>query len=199
MKRPLIIGLTGSIGMGKSAIAAMFAELGIPVFDADAAVHEMQAASGEAVAAIEAAFPGTTGPRGVDRQLLGAAVLSDRNRLTMLEAIIHPAVARRRHNFVEANTDAAMLVFDVPLLFEKGGEANVDVIVVASAPFAVQQSRVLARPGMDLQKFEHIRSLQMDDSDKRARADHIIDTGQSIDKTRDDVRALVEKLRAGLA
>jgi dephospho-CoA kinase len=197
--RPCTIGLTGSIGMGKSAVAAMFADEGVPVFDADAAVHAMQAAGGELVAEIEALFTGTTGPGGVDRQALGAAVLGDRDRLARLEALIHPAVARQRAAFVKDHAKARMVVFDIPLLFENGGEKDVDVTVVVSAPAQVQRQRVLARPAMTPEKFEHILALQINDADKRARADYVINTGQPIANTRQDVRALVKKLSAGLA
>jgi dephospho-CoA kinase len=199
MKKPLVIGLTGSIGMGKSTVAAMFADEGIPVFDADAAVHKMQAEGGELVAEIEALFTGTTGPAGVDRKALGAAVLGDRDRLAQLEALIHPAVARHRAVFLKEHMSAEMVVFDIPLLFEKGGHEKVHTTVVVSAPATVQRTRVLARPGMTDEKLDHILALQMNDADKRDRADHIIDTGQSIDATRQDVRALVKKLRAALA
>jgi dephospho-CoA kinase len=199
MKKPRTIGLTGSIGMGKSAVAAMFADEGVPVFDADAAVHKMQAAGGELVAEIEALFVGTTGPAGVDRQALGAAVLGDRDRLARLEALIHPAVARHRAAFLKEHMDADILLYDIPLLFETGGNEHVDVTVVVSAPGEVQRERVLARPGMTEDRFEHILALQMNDADKRARADHIIDTGQPLADTRRDVRALVKKLRGGLA
>jgi dephospho-CoA kinase len=199
MKKPMILGLTGSIGMGKSAVAAMFADEGVPVFDADATVHDLQKAGGALVPAIEAAFPGTTGPDGVDRQKLGAAVFGDRDRLALLESIIHPAVAERRKAFLESYQDADMILFDIPLLFEKGGQAGVDTVVVVSAPAPVQRQRVLARANMMPDKFEHILALQMDDADKRARADHVIDTGKDIHETRTDVRALVKMLRAGLA
>ena len=199
MKKPMILGLTGSIGMGKSAVAAMFADEGVPVFDADATVHDLQKAGGALVPAIEAAFPGTTGPDGVDRQKLGAAVFGDRDRLALLESIIHPAVAERRKAFLESYQDADMILFDIPLLFEKGGQAGVDTVVVVSAPARVQRQRVLARANMTPDKFEHILALQMDDADKRARADHVIDTGKDINKTRADVHSLVKMLRAGLA
>jgi dephospho-CoA kinase len=199
MNTPLIIGLTGSIGMGKSAVAAMFADEGVPVFDADAAVHDMQKAGGELVAEIEAAFPGTTSVDGVDRKALGAAVFGNRDQLAKLESLIHPAVAERRKAFLADHKDADMVVFDIPLLFEKGGQAGVDVTVVVSAPASDQRARVLARPGMVPEKFEQILKLQMPDADKRARADYVIDTGQDIAATREDVRALVKKLRVGLA
>jgi dephospho-CoA kinase len=199
MNTPLIIGLTGSIGMGKSAVAAMFADEGVPVFDADAAVHDMQKAGGALVAEIEAALPGTTTADGVDRKALGAAVFGNREQLAKLESLIHPAVAERRKAFLADHKDADMVVFDIPLLFEKGGQAGVDVTVVVSAPASDQRARVLARPGMVPEKFEQILKLQMTDADKRARADYVIDTGQDIAATREDVRALVKKLRVGLA
>ncbi len=199
MKKPMILGLTGSIGMGKSAVAAMFVDEGVPVFDADATVHDLQKAGGALVPAIEAAFPGTTGPDGVDRQKLGAAVFGDRDRLTLLESIIHPAVAESRKAFLASYQDADMILFDIPLLFEKGGQAGVDTVVVVSAPAPVQRQRVLARANMTSDKFEHILALQMDDADKRARADHVIDTGKDINETRADVHSLVKMLRAGLA
>ena len=199
MKKPMIIGLTGSIGMGKSAVAAMFADEGVPVFDADATVHDLQKAGGALVPAIESAFPGTTGPDGVDRKALGAAVFGDRDRLALLESIIHPAVGERRKMFLESHQGTDMILFDIPLLFEKGGQAGVDTVVVVSAPAPVQRERVLARSNMTPDKFEHILALQMNDADKRAGADHVIDTGKDIKETRADVRALVKKLRAGLA
>jgi dephospho-CoA kinase len=179
--------------MGKSAVAGMLADQGIPVFDADAAVHDMQKPGGEMLPAIEKAFPGTTGAGGVDRQALGAAVFGDRDRLALLESIIHPAVAARRAAFLKAHVDAEIIVFDIPLLFEK------DAVVVVSAPYAVQRARVLQRPGMTPDKFDQIVALQMNDADKRARADYVIDTGQDMQATRKDVRELVKKLRAGLA
>lgn len=199
MKKPMIIGLTGSIGMGKSAVAAMFFDEGVPVFDADAAVHDLQKSGGALVPAIELAFPGTTGPEGVDRKALGAAVFGDRDRLALLESIIHPAVGERRKMFLESHQGTDMILFDIPLLFEKGGQAGVDTVVVVSAPAPAQRERVLARPNMTPDKFEHILALQMNDADKRALADHVIDTGKDIKETRADVRALVKKLRAGLA
>jgi dephospho-CoA kinase len=199
MKKPMIIGLTGSIGMGKSAVAAMFSDEGVPVFDADAAVHDLQKSGGALVPVIESAFPGTTGPEGVDRKTLGAAVFGDRDRLALLESIIHPAVGERRKMFLESHQCTDMILFDIPLLFEKGGQAGVDTVVVVSAPAPAQRERVLARPNMTPDKFEHILALQMNDADKRALADHVIDTGKDIKETRADVRALVKKLRAGLA
>lgn len=194
MTRPTIIGLTGSIGMGKSTVAAMFADAGIPVFDADAEVRAMQGPGGELVPAIEAAFPGSTGPDGVHRDRLGQLVFGDPAALARLEAIVHPAVAAKRAAFLAANADKRAVVFDIPLLFEKGGHEAVDMIVVVSAPADVQRARVLARPGMTAQKLDHILGLQLPDSEKRARATHVIDTGTSLSATRAEVAALVASL-----
>ena len=193
-KKPLLIGLTGSIGMGKSAVAQMFADEGVPVYDADAEVHKLQGPGGALVDAIEARFPGTTGPEGVNRAELGARVFGKPDELKALESIIHPVLAQQRLDFFAAHRDAAMLLFDIPLLFEKGGSENVDVIVVVSAPADVQRTRVLARPGMTAQKFEKILSIQVPDEEKRARADHIIDTGVTLDETRAAVRHLIAAL-----
>ncbi|MCC7395242.1 MAG: dephospho-CoA kinase [Sphingomonadaceae bacterium] len=195
-KKPLILGLTGSIGMGKSTVAAMFRDAGIPVFDADAEVHRLQGPGGALVGAIAAAFPGTTGAAGVDRGKLGAAVLGDKAALARLEAIVHPAVAAARADFVRAHADAPMLVFDIPLLFEKGGADAVDVILVVSCGEAEQAHRVLARPGMHAEKFAAIRAHQMPDAEKRARADHVIDTAVSPAATRAQILALIACLSA---
>jgi len=192
--RPFILGLTGSIGMGKSAVAAMFAGLDVPVFDADAAVHELQGPGGALVGAIEEAFPGTTGPSGVDRQKLGPLVLGQPEQLARLEEIVHPAVAAMRTGFLAAHADKPLVVFDIPLLYEKGGWQTVDAVVVVSAPAEVQRERVLARPGMTPQKFEAILKLQVPDADKRARADFVIDTGTSLAETRHAVQRLVHEL-----
>lgn len=192
--RPLIIGLTGSIGMGKSTVAGMFADAGIPVFDADAAVRGMQGPGGELIPAIEAAFPGSTGPDGVDRDRLGQMVFADKEALARLEAIVHPAVAARRAAFLAEHAGKRAVVFDIPLLFERGGYESVDMIVVVSAPADVQRARVLARPGMTEEKFAHILGLQMPDAEKRARATHVIDTGTTLDATRAAVAALIAAL-----
>ena len=196
MTTPKIIGLTGSIGMGKSTVAAMFVDEGVPVFDADAQVRAMQGPGGAMLPAIEDAFPGSTGPDGVDRDRLGKLVFGDPDALARLEAIIHPAVASERMRFLERHADAPMVVFDIPLLFEKGGHEAVDTIVVVSAPFEQQRERVLARPGMDAEKFERILALQLPDTEKRARADHVIDTGVPLAETRRQVADLVSRLRA---
>lgn len=194
MTRPLIIGLTGSIGMGKSTVAAMFEELGVPVFDADAEVHRLQGPDGALLPAIEAAFPGTTGPAGVDRGKLGAHVFGDDTALARLEAIVHPAVAAARQAFLIDHAAQPVVVFDIPLLFEKGGAAQVDRVLVVSAPADVQRARVLARPGMTPEKFAQILARQVPDAEKRARADHVIDTGTSLDLTGAAVAALVASL-----
>jgi dephospho-CoA kinase len=196
VSRPLVLGLTGSVGMGKSTVAAMFERLGVPVFDADTIVHRLQGPSGELVASIEAAFPGTTGPAGVDRAKLGAAVFGDSAALARLEAIVHPAVRQARAAFVREHAAAPLVVFDIPLLFEKGGAHAVDKVLVVSAPPEVQRARVLARPGMTAGRFAEILALQMPDAEKRARADFVLDTGQPLARTEADVRALVEKLTA---
>ena len=195
LTRPFVLGLTGSIGMGKSAVAAMFEELGVPVFDADAAVHELQGPNGACLASIERAFPGTTGLAGVDRQKLGAAVFGDPVKLKLLESIVHPEVAGMRRTFLADNSEAPLIVFDIPLLFEKAGQHGLDAVAVVSAPPDMQRDRVLARPGMSAEKFEKILALQVPDADKRARAEFVIDTGVSLAETRGQVAALVTHLR----
>lgn len=192
--RPFILGLTGSIGMGKSTVAAMFASAGVPVFDADAIVHRLQGPRGALLPAIEAAFPGSTGPEGVRREALGAQVFADPDALKRLEAIVHPAVAAERHAFLIEHAGQPLVVFDIPLLFEKGGWESVDAAAVVSAPAQVQRARVLARPGMTPDKFAHILSLQVPDADKRARADHVIDTGGSLQATEAAVMDLIARL-----
>ena len=185
------LGLTGSIGMGKSTVARMFAEEGVPVFDADAEVHRLQGPQGELVEEIEAAFPGTTGGQGVERGALAERVLDDPHALRQLEAIVHPAVARAREQFLEANAGSPFVLLDIPLLFEKGGWNEVDRIAVVSAPYEVQRERVLARPGMTEEKFANILALQMPDPEKRSRADFVIPTGGSFEETRGSVRRIV--------
>jgi len=197
-ERPHIIGLTGSIAMGKSTVAKMFAEAGVPVFDADAEVRRMQGPGGALLPDIEVAFPGSTGPDGVLREELGRIVFADADALAKLEMIVHPAVAKARERFLDENANKPLVVFDIPLLFEKGGAAFVDTIVVVSAPAEMQRDRVLARKGMTEAKFADILSHQMPDAEKRARADHVIDTGTTIEETRVQVQALVDKLKADL-
>ncbi|TIX49139.1 dephospho-CoA kinase [Alteraurantiacibacter aquimixticola] len=198
MSKPLILGLTGSIGMGKSTVAAMFADLGVPVFDADAEVRRMQGPGGELLPAIEEAFPGSTGPEGVERQKLGAQVFGDPAALARLESIVHPAVRELREDFLRNNAHAPMVLFDIPLLFEKTDIEGIDKVVVVSAPAEVQRARVLARPDMTEAKFADILALQMPDGEKRARAHFVIDTGLPLDETRRQVEELVDKLKAQL-
>lgn len=192
--KPFILGLTGSIGMGKSTVANMFRQLGIPVFDADAEVHALQGPGGELLPAIEAAFPGMTGSEGVRRAELGAIVFEDKAALRKLEAIVHPAVAAKRFGFYEENRDKPLIVFDIPLLYERTGDTGLDAVAVVSASQEEQRRRVLARPGMTETKFAEILALQMPDAEKRERADHVIDNGGS----RDATRAQVETLVAGI-
>ncbi|WP_109356023.1 dephospho-CoA kinase [Sphingorhabdus sp. EL138] len=199
MTGPMIIGLTGSIGMGKSTVAQMFADEGVPIFDADAAVHVLQGPGGALVAQIEALFPGTTDEKGVDRQKLGPAVLGNPDALKQLEALIHPAVGAMRMDFLEDNKAAPMILFDIPLLFEKSGAAGVDHVIVVSATEDDQRERVLRRPGMTVDKFEKIKSLQMPDEEKRKRADFVIDTSRPLEETRQQVQNTIEKLKASLA
>ena len=195
MSLPLILGLTGSIGMGKSTVAGMFADDGVPVFDADATVHRLQGPGGRVVAAIEAAFPGTTSAAGVDRAKLSAAVLANDAAMRQLEAIVHPAVAEERAAFLIAHADAPFVVFDIPLLFETGGDAKVDTIAVVSAAPEVQRARTLARPGMTAAKFDAILARQLPDADKRARADVVIPTDVALDQTREAVRRVIACMR----
>ncbi|MBV7258578.1 dephospho-CoA kinase [Erythrobacter crassostreae] len=194
MTRPVIIGLTGSIGMGKSTVASMFQAAGIPVFDADAEVRAMQGPDGELNSVIEKAFPGSTGPNGVDRDALGKLVFGDKEALERLEDIVHPAVGKKRMQFLSDNADAPIIVFDIPLLFEGGGNESVDVVVVVSAPAEAQRKRVLARANMTSEKFEHILTLQVPDAEKRERADYVIDTGTTLNETRAQVEALLETI-----
>ena len=187
----IVLGLTGSIGMGKSTVAAMFADEGVPVFDADAVVHRLQGPEGTLVEQIEGHFPGTTNASGVDRTVLAEAVLGESDKLQRLENLVHPAVAREREDFLAKHKDAPLVLLDIPLLFEKGGAGRVDRIAVVSAPAKVQRERVLARPGMTAEKFERILALQMPDEEKRARADFVIPTGTDLSTTRARVREII--------
>lgn len=192
----LVIGMTGSIGMGKSATAAMFREAGVPVHDADATVHALY--RGAAAAPIEAAFPGTVQEGVVDRPALSARVLGDEAAMKRLEAIVHPLVRTAEETFVAAAVAAGrpVVVLDIPLLFEGGGERRCDVVVVVSAPAAVQRARVLARPGMTPERFEAILSRQMPDSAKRARAHLVVDTGSGFDAARRQVAGILRAFAA---
>ncbi len=193
----ILLGLTGSIGMGKSTTAAMFREAGVPVHDSDETVHRLY--SGKAAPLIEARFPGVVVGGTVDRDRLAAAVLGKPEALKALEAIVHPLVRADADAFVARCREdgAAVALLDIPLLFETGGESRVDRIVVVSAPAEVQRQRVLARPGMSEEKFAAILARQVPDAEKRARADYVIDTGKGMDAARATVRAIVAELAGG--
>jgi dephospho-CoA kinase len=191
----LLIGLTGSIGMGKSTVAKRLLALGVRVIDADALVHQLY--SGPAIAPIEAAFPGTTSITTVDRQKLGAALLADPTGFKRLESIVHPLVLQAEKKMLaEAKVlNAPMAVLEIPLLFETGADKRVDVTVIVSAPAAAQRQRVLARPGMTEEKFGQILSRQMPDAEKRSRATFVVDTGKTIPETEAQIDKLVADLR----
>jgi len=193
----IVIGLTGSIGMGKSETAKMFQRAGVPLFDSDAAVHILMGRNGKAVHLVEQAFPGVLGQDGVDRTALGQRVFSDAAALKKLEAILHPMVAGMRQDFFEQSKAEGhdLVVMDVPLLFETGADAQCDYTVVVTVPPAVQRQRVLARPNMSRQKFEDILSSQMPDAEKRQRADFVVQSDQGISYAEDQVTELIEKIR----
>lgn len=194
----VIVGLTGSIGMGKSETAKMFRALGIAVYDADAAVHAIYAPGGAAVAPVEAAFPGVTGAGGIDRELLAKRVLNDPAALKILEAIVHPLVGLEQMKFLQRASDekADIVVIDVPLLYETGGEKRVDCVVLVSAPYELQRERVLQRPNMSEEKFQAILAKQVPDSEKRRKADFIIDSSQGLEAAAAQVKALIPLLKA---
>jgi dephospho-CoA kinase len=191
-----ILGLTGSIGMGKSATAKMFAEEGVPVHDADAVVHRLY--EGEAAPLIEKAFPGTTAGGKVDRDKLGKRVLGDADAIKRLEQIVHPLVAAARDKFLSQaeKSGAPVALLDIPLLYETRGESRCNAVVVVSAPAAVQRERSLARPGMTEQKLETILARQMPDAEKRRRADFVVDTAQGFDHARAQVRDILKAVTA---
>ncbi len=191
------LALTGSIGMGKSTVAAMFAAAGIALFDADAVVRRLQGPGGKLVSAIEARFPGTTQGGAVDRDALAARVLGDRDELAALEAIVHPAVHHERTRFIVEHGDAPALLFDIPLLIETGGDSAFDHVIVVSSPPEVQRERVLARPGMTPARLAAILERQLPDAAKRERADFVIDTSGSLSATRAQVAKILACL--GLA
>jgi dephospho-CoA kinase len=192
----LILGLTGSIGMGKSAVAALFAKAGVPVFDADAMVHHLQGPDGALLDAIEAAFPGTTGPAGVDRPALAARVFHNRTALARLEAIVYPALGHAQRAFIRRQHAKPLLVLDIPLLFEKRRMHHIDRVAVVSATAWQQRRRVLARPQMSWAKLRAIRALQLADPQKRRRADFIIPTGGTIYTTKAVVRRIIACTKA---
>lgn len=187
----IVLGLTGSIGMGKSTAADFFAETGVPVHDADAAVHRLYA--GAAAPLIEAAFPGTTKDGVVDRARLAERVIADPAALKRLEAIVHPLVRREEERFLAKaeSAGAAIAVLNIPLLFETGGDVRCDAVVVVSAPADTQRQRVMGRPGMTEEKFTGLLGKQMPDAEKRRRADFVVDTSQDFDSTRAQVRAIL--------
>jgi dephospho-CoA kinase len=193
----IVVGLTGSIGMGKSTTAAMFAEAGTPVYDADAEVHRLYAKGGAAVPLVEAAFPGVTTDGAVDRGELGKRVLGDPEALARLNSIVWPLMGEARAAFFGAARarHAPVVVLDIPMLLETGGERNVDVVVAVSAPQDIQRDRVMGRPGMTLAKLDAVLTAQMSDADKRARASFIVDTSGGLDQARSQVREILRVLR----
>jgi dephospho-CoA kinase len=195
----IVIGLTGSVGMGKSATASMFADAGAPVYDADAEVRRLYAPGGAAVEKVEAAFPGVVVDGAVDRGRLGERVLGRPEELARLNAIVHPLMGEARAEFFRKarESGAEIVVLDIPLLFETGGERNVDKVVVVSAPEALQTERVLARPGMTEAKLSALRAAQTPDVEKRSRAHFIIDTSQGFDHARKQVDKVLAALRDG--
>lgn len=197
LRKPVIIGLTGSIGMGKSETAKMFERARVPVFDSDAAVHGLMARDGPAVDRVEKTFPGVKGPDGIDRNILGSKVFGDSAALKKLEAILHPLVSGLREDFFQQAESQGldMVVTDVPLLFETGGEENCDYTVVVSASADVQRQRVLARPDMTPSKFVNILSKQMPDSEKRQRADFVVQSDQGISYAEEQVKQIIERIR----
>ncbi len=195
----IIIGLTGSIGMGKTASAAMFRAEGCPVFDADKAVHDLYAKDGKAVPLIKAVFPDAIKDGAVDRAVLGGHMRADPLNLTVLESFIHPMVSEKRRAFLTdaQQSGADIAVFDVPLLFETGGDKHVDIIVVVTAPPDMQRARVLARPGMMADVFESLLARQTPDAEKRARADFIVYTDKGLEHAREQVQAILRSIRQG--
>ncbi|HEU0284103.1 MAG TPA: dephospho-CoA kinase [Sphingomicrobium sp.] len=191
------LAITGSIGMGKSTVARMFERAGVPVFDADAVVRELQASDPQIIASIGRRFGGTVSDGVLDREALSRAVLSSPAELDALEAIVHPAVQAARSRFIEENADRSALLFDIPLLFETGGEDAFDKIIVVSAPADIQRKRVLARPGMSREKFEAILGRQMPDEEKRRRADFVIDTSVDLSTTERQVGDILACLGIG--
>ena len=191
----ITLALTGSIGMGKSTVAAMFADAGIPVFDADAVVRRLQGPGGALVDRIGQRFPGSTSDGAVDREALAAMVLGQPAELAALEAIVHPAVHHERTRFIVEHADFPALLFDIPLLFETDGDSAFDHVLVVSAPPAMQRQRVLSRPGMTEAKLDAILDRQLPDPEKRARADFVIDTSGALEETRRQVETILTCLR----
>jgi dephospho-CoA kinase len=199
-ERPYLVGLTGSIGMGKSETARMFARLGVPVYDADAAVHALYEPGGAAVAKIAEVFPDTIVTGQVDRRALASKVSGDAAAFAKLEAIVHPLVAAMERAFIEdaAAQGADLVVLDIPLLYETGSDARMDAVVVVSAPQEVQRARVLSRHGMTADRLDQILSRQMPDVEKRARAHFVVETGEGLEHAFEQVKKIVEKVREGV-
>ena len=191
----IIVGLTGSIGMGKTTTAQMFKEAGCPVFDADKAVHSLYSQGGEMVSIIRAVFPDCVEAGEVIRPKLSKALRADPLNFTVLESYVHPLVGEARQAFFEEHKDADIVIVDVPLLFETGGDKHVDHIVVVTAPASVQRKRVMARDGMSEALFESLLSRQMADKEKRARADNLIFTDKGLESARKQVQDIINKLR----
>jgi|TARA_R110002096_G_scaffold436105_1_gene668043 dephospho-CoA kinase len=188
------IGLTGSIGMGKTETAKLFAQYGVPIFDSDAAVHKLLGPKGDAVDAVELAFPDVKKQDHIDRKLLGARVFGDDDALKTLEEILHPLVVKERKKFTK-NSHADIVLFDIPLLFEKGYEDDCDYIVVVSAPFETQKKRVLKRPGMTETRFEEILAKQLPDLQKRTKADFVVQTDRGLDYAAKQVEDILQKIK----
>jgi dephospho-CoA kinase len=193
--KPFIIGLTGSIAMGKSETARLFAAEGVPVHDSDAVIHKLYGKGGAAVAKIAEAFPGAVRDGAVDRAALSAEVAGDPKGLKKLEALVHPLVAAEREAFLAGAKGEAIVVLDIPLLFETGADAQMDALVVASAPAEVQRARALSRPGMSVEKFESLLARQLPDVEKRAKAHFVVVTDQGMDHARDQVRMILAAIR----
>ena len=185
------VALTGSIGMGKSTVAAMFKRAGVPVFDADAEVRRLQGPGGSLVDVIGRRFPGTVKNGTLDREALAKLALEDPERLAALEQIVHPAVQQAREDFIAAQRDKPLLLFEIPLLYETGGESAFDKVIVVSAPAEVQRHRVLSRPGMTEDKLNAILARQLPDAEKRRRADFVVDTGADLSTTEARVRDIL--------
>ena len=200
-RRPIHVGLTGSIGMGKSETARMFARLGVPVYDADAAVHRLYAAGGAAVAPLDAAFPGVVKDGAVDRAELSKHVTGNHEATQRLQAIVYPLMAHERRKFLEdaEAAGAQIVVFDIPLLFETNGHTAMDAVVVVSAPSHIQRERVLARPGMTPEKFDYLHSRQMPDEEKRAKAHFVVVTDKGLEHAFEQVKMIVDELKYRLS
>lgn len=196
MRRPFLLGLTGSIGMGKSTTAQMFADAGVPVWDADASVHQLYAPGGAAVRPIGKVFPQAITKGGVDRRALKSILAGDAQALSQLEAIVHPLTFEARTDFIAAHQEADLILLDIPLLFETRADAECDASVVVSAPPEVQRARVLERPGMTEARFRLILARQMPDAQKRTRATHLIET-HTLEQTHNDVQHLIAQIKEG--